>query len=51
MVEYGKGGQYTVDWEIFAELYFCVLNFNAFNFRHPASLDIVDIARKNLSRV
>ena len=28
----------TVDREIFAELYFCVLNFSAFNFHHLASL-------------
>ena len=42
---------YTVDREIFAELYFCVINFSAFNFRHLASLYIVDIARKNFSRV
>ena len=34
----------TVDREIFAELYFCVLNFSTFNFRHLASIYIVDIA-------
>ena len=41
----------TVDQEIFTEVYFCVLNFSAFNFRHLASLYIVAIARKNFSRV
>ena len=32
----------TIDREIFAELYFCVLNFN---FRYMAFIYIVDIAR------
>ena len=34
---------YTVDWENFAELYYRVLNFSAFNFRHLASIYIVGI--------
>ena len=42
---------YTVDREIFAEVYFCVLNFSAFSFRRLASLYIVAIARKKFSRV
>ena len=29
---------HTVDREIFAELYFRVINFSAFNFRHLASI-------------
>ena len=33
---------FTIDQEIFAELYFCVLIFSAFNFHHLASIYIVE---------
>ena len=43
--------RYTVDRENFAELYFGIFNFSAFNFRHLASIYIVGIGRNNFSCV
>ena len=40
--------QYTIDRKIFTELYFCVLNFSASNFRHLAPIYIVGTARENV---
>ena len=37
----------TIGREIFAELYFCILNFSAFNFCHLAIIYIVGVALKN----
>ena len=31
--------------------FFCILNFNAFNFRHPANIYIVGIAQKSFSHI